>query len=67
MRTRDMLAVAARQARARFLESLLGLNSRGVTIVMVTHDENVAAHARRLVLLRDGRVESDTAHMQQQT
>lgn len=35
------------------------LNSRGVTIVMVTHDESVAAHAKRLVLLRDGRVESD--------
>ncbi len=35
------------------------LNSQGVTIVMVTHDERVAAHAKRLLLLRDGRVESD--------
>ncbi len=35
------------------------LNSDGVTIVMVTHDRDVAAHAKRLILLRDGSVESD--------
>jgi len=29
------------------------------TIVMVTHDHDVAAHADRLICLRDGRVESD--------
>ncbi len=29
------------------------------TIVMVTHDHDVAAHADRLISLRDGRVESD--------
>ncbi|HHY97279.1 MAG TPA: ABC transporter ATP-binding protein [Firmicutes bacterium] len=37
------------------------LNSQGVTIVMVTHNRAVADHARRLILLRDGRVESDEA------
>ena len=30
------------------------LNDEGRTIVLVTHDEEVAAHARRLLLIRDG-------------
>jgi putative ABC transport system ATP-binding protein len=32
------------------------LNSRGNTIVLVTHEEDIARHARRVVRLRDGRV-----------
>jgi len=32
-----------------------GLNARGATIVMVTHDQNVAAYARRVIILNDGR------------
>lgn len=35
------------------------VDERGQTIVMVTHDSGVAGHADRLVLLRDGLVESD--------
>ena len=30
------------------------LNDEGRTIVLVTHDEAVAAHARRVLLIRDG-------------
>ena len=33
------------------------LNSRGATIVMVTHDENVAAYAQKVVILNDGGIE----------
>jgi len=33
------------------------LNARGTTIVMVTHDENVAAYARRVKILNDGSFE----------
>jgi putative ABC transport system ATP-binding protein len=33
------------------------LHRQGATIVMVTHDEDVAAAAQRIVRLRDGRVE----------
>jgi putative ABC transport system ATP-binding protein len=31
----------------------------GNTIVLVTHEEDIARHARRIVRLRDGRIESD--------
>ncbi len=35
------------------------LNNSGTTIVMVTHEEDVARRARRIIRLRDGVVESD--------
>ena len=35
------------------------LNQAGQTIVLVTHESDIAAHARRQVHLRDGVVESD--------
>ncbi len=44
----------------RVMELLLELNQReGATLVLVTHDPSLAAHAERKVLLRDGRIESD--------
>jgi len=33
----------------------------GITIILVTHDQEVARHARRTVVLRDGQVKCDTA------
>jgi putative ABC transport system ATP-binding protein len=35
------------------------LHSAGQTVIMVTHEPDIAAHAERVVVLRDGRVESD--------
>jgi putative ABC transport system ATP-binding protein len=32
----------------------------GITIILVTHDQEVARHARRIIVLRDGRVICDT-------
>lgn len=36
------------------------LNKTGQTILMVTHEDEIAAHARRLIHMRDGRIENDT-------
>src|SRR6187399_1975379 len=35
------------------------LNDRGITIVMVTHEPDIASYARRNVVMRDGLVRSD--------
>jgi putative ABC transport system ATP-binding protein len=36
------------------------LNRQGRTIVLITHEEEVAAHARRIIRVRDGRIVDDT-------
>ncbi len=41
------------------LQLLDQLNARGKTIIMVTHEDDVAAHARRIIRLRDGLVQFD--------
>jgi putative ABC transport system ATP-binding protein len=35
------------------------LNDEGITVVMVTHEPDIARHARRMVVIRDGRVVED--------
>ena len=37
------------------------LNDQGITIVMVTHELDIARFAKRNVIMRDGRIVSDTA------
>ncbi|MEG0163015.1 MAG: ATP-binding cassette domain-containing protein, partial [Mucinivorans sp.] len=36
--------------------------SQGNTIIVVTHEEDIARHARRIVRLRDGAIESDVVN-----
>jgi len=44
----------------QIIELLVGVNRRlGCTLVLVTHDAALAAHADRVVTLRDGRIVSD--------
>ena len=38
------------------------LNRKGNTIVLVTHEEDIAAHARRIVRLLDGKIRDDRAN-----
>ena len=35
------------------------IHRRGNTVIVVTHEEDIAAYAHRIIRLRDGRVESD--------
>jgi putative ABC transport system ATP-binding protein len=44
---------------AEILDLFGELNASGVTVVVVTHDPEVAARAQRIVELRDGRIVSD--------
>ena len=44
---------------AEVLAALEGLNARGITLLVVTHDDEVAARSRRHVRMRDGRVVVD--------
>jgi macrolide transport system ATP-binding/permease protein len=42
------------------LETLVTLNrSQGVTVVLVTHEADIAAYASRIITMRDGVIESD--------
>jgi len=34
----------------------------GNTVILVTHEEDIAQHARRIIRLRDGKIESDTVN-----
>ena len=36
------------------------LNRQGKTIIMVTHEKEIAEHARRIIFMRDGKIVSDT-------
>jgi putative ABC transport system ATP-binding protein len=44
---------------AEVLAALESLNAGGITLVVVTHDDEVAARSRRQVRMRDGRVVHD--------
>lgn len=41
------------------LELLLTFNSEGQTILLVTHESELATHAHRTIHMRDGRIESE--------
>lgn len=44
------------------MELLASLNAeRGLTIVLVTHEDDIAAYAKRRIRFRDGRIETDSA------
>jgi putative ABC transport system ATP-binding protein len=47
------------QTSAEIMNVFEGLASHGQTVIMVTHEADIAAHARRVVVLRDGVIASD--------
>jgi len=46
---------------AEIVDLLHGLHEEGSTIVVITHDQEIAAGLPRQVVVRDGRIESDSA------
>ena len=47
------------QTSAEIMNVFEGLAEAGQTVIMVTHEADIAAHARRVVVLRDGVIASD--------
>jgi putative ABC transport system ATP-binding protein len=47
------------RSSAEIMELLAELNDAGTTVVVITHEEEVAGFCRRIVRLRDGRIGSD--------
>lgn len=48
------------------IEIFRGLNTeQSITVILVTHDQHVASHAKRIVVLRDGLIVNDTTDAEQ--
>jgi macrolide transport system ATP-binding/permease protein len=47
------------KSKEEIIEVLKTLNQNGKTIIVVTHEKEVAAHARRVINMRDGKIISD--------
>ena len=54
--TGSLDSVTSRQ----ILEAIVEVNSGGTTVVLITHDTQVASYAHRIVRMRDGRIEEDS-------
>lgn len=50
------------KSQNEIMDILERLNSQGKTIIMVTHEEEVAGHAGRIIRMRDGKIVSDEVH-----
>ena len=47
------------KSKEEIITILKGLNQKGKTIVMVTHEPDIAAHAKRIIQMKDGQIISD--------
>ncbi len=47
------------ESGAEILNILVRLHQQGKTIIVVTHDDNIAGHAERIIELFDGRIEHE--------
>lgn len=44
------------------MQLIKSFNDEGITVIMVTHEEDIAAYASRIIHLRDGVIERDDTH-----
>jgi macrolide transport system ATP-binding/permease protein len=47
------------KSQEEIISVLKGLNQKGKTVIIVTHEKEIAAHARRIIRMLDGRIISD--------
>ena len=45
------------------MDILKGLHREGRTVILITHDNEIAAQAKRVIKIRDGKVESDSGQI----
>lgn len=56
--TGNLATAQGEQIMAIFRE----LNEQGHTIIMITHEQNIAAYAKRIIYIRDGKVSADNGN-----
>lgn len=59
--TGNIASAQAEEIMAIFQET----NQQGHTIVMITHEPDIASHAKRIIILKDGHLISDTKNLKQ--
>ena len=47
------------------MDILKGLHKEGRTVILITHDNEIAAQAKRVIQIRDGKIESDSGQIDQ--
>ena len=55
------IILADKPTGQQIMELLTMLNQNGATIIMVTHDDNVAKYASRRILISDGKIVQDNS------
>lgn len=55
------------KSSAEIIEFLGKMNEGGITVVLVTHEPDIAAHARRIITMKDGKVLSDRPNARSET
>jgi putative ABC transport system ATP-binding protein len=46
-------------AGTEIIKILKDLNEKGTTVILITHDNNIANNARRIVRIQDGEIKED--------